>query len=455
MSIESYFPKNKTVYPHQVEGVRAMLKFLHSKNAAVYNADEPGIGKTAQALLCRNILRELDISLPFQTLIVAPASACLTWEQEIKEWCDINPFLVNGLEKVKEIPRHKISVISYTSLALYIEKFKKLSFDMVIADESHLANNPKSKRTKAFFKVAANSTYKIFLSGTPFNKNIIDGYNIFSKISRGLFGTYEDFAERYSLKKIEEIYIPKFRKKIPITTYYGINEINAPELSKLIRGNFMVRRLKKDVLNLPDKMFKKIILEEKYKVPQFEKVNYEAVLKGLEDGSVTETNLPLHFMSLFKEQGTRKIPPIIEYIREMLEADIPVVVFGKHIDVMTKLAEEFASYQPAIIVGGVSAKDRHLAVDRFQTGQTNLFLGSFGAASTNITLTRSCNVVLTELSFNVTDIAQCIDRCNRIGSKSALTIHYFIVKDSVEVKVWDTLIQRARDFSNILNKQVA
>ena len=83
-------------------------------------------------------------------------------------------------------------------------------------------------------------------------------------------------------------------------------------------------------------------------------------------------------------------------------------------------------------------------------GQTDLFIGNIVAAGTSITLTRANTVVFGELAWNPSDIAQASNRCHRIGTTKPVNCYYFTVEDSVDERIINTLVDKAKTFNKVL-----
>lgn len=112
--------------------------------------------------------------------------------------------------------------------------------------------------------------------------------------------------------------------------------------------------------------------------------------------------------ALRKDIAIAKVPFCIEHIDKSL-AEGPVILFAHHHDVIDKMKESFG--HAVTITGMTSLDDRQKAVDDFQSGKSNLFIGNILAAGVGITLTKSSHVVFAEMSWVPADMSQCEDRC--------------------------------------------
>ena len=173
------------------------------------------------------------------------------------------------------------------------------------------------------------------------------------------------------------------------------------------------------------------------------------VIRALEEdrGFMLPKNLAEHR----RMQGEKKLEPIIEWLSDQLENNIPIVCFAYHRSVIAKLVEHFKEAAPAVITGDTSAQERFDAVQKFQSGGTNLFIGQINAAGVGITLTRSSTVCLAELDWSPAVLAQAWDRVHRIGQVNTVDVYYFVVKDSLDESINNVVVSRARIFKKVLD----
>lgn len=420
------------LYPFQEQAVIDSMVFLNGPLKAVYNASEMGLGKSLMALSCARKLKAKSI------LIVCPASVTFVWKDELEKWfSDASQNL-------------QVVIVSYNKL-LNKERLKEITkqkWDLFIGDEIHYCKSPKAQRTKIIRKeIWPICDKKICLSGTPLSQSVADGWAVWSLIYPA-FGGYWDFCKNFT--KIQST--PWGQKPTSI--------INEKELSSTIRQNFFIRYLKEDVLTeLPEKTWVKIPLESKYavKLSDEDEVAQKKYIEALKRSFATGESIPAvppkALATWRMEQGVKKIPAVLEFCKDILDQDIPLVVFTYHKEVLKQLREGLASYDPCVIEGATSQTDRGLAVHRFQGGASNLFLGQLTAANAGITLTRSSTVVFAELDWSPTVIKQAADRCHRIGTIYPVTLYFFSVEGSIDEDIAKALIDKQRTFDKALGEE--
>lgn len=431
--IDRITPAFMALKPFQSEGVCKTLDFLLEKGH-VYNASDPGCGKTIMTVVALNALKLSRI------LIVCPAVMRLTWEYEFSKWT-IHGYKIIVATTPKDLENltEGICVICSYEFTTKAENLKRLiasKFYCMVCDEAHFIKTAKAKRTKAILKgLWPNILCKICLSGTPFTVGVMDGYSIFSKMHPD-FGTKAEYGARYSNPELTPWGIK----------YKGIKR--SAELKELMYKNFMFRYKLKDVVDeLPDTIWKKVILDKKYSHKEYEKEIKKLIEAGLFD--FDGKPLPTHIASLRVLQGELKLPPIIEYISDMLDQKIPVVVFAQHTKIVDELLLKLKKYAPVYIDGRVKDVDRFKAITSFQEGKTDLFIGQYEAAGVGITLTRASECVLAEIPYGPSTLKQAVARLDRIGQKNTVTVHNFIVSSSIDLRIMKILAEKEAVFSEI------
>lgn len=454
------------LYPFQEASVEKMLHFLQTNEAhATYCAHEMGLGKSIISIECARRLQAKRI------LILCPAIMRLVWLDELKTWYSegkVNLYLnstathsfeLSSSESYSSGPIWTICSYDLSHRERVLSKLEESQYDLAIFDEAHYLKNRRAKRTRAAYANLWNrSCYHILLSGTPFTSHIVDGYTSFHKCAPTIFPNFADFVGRFC-----------YERRVPWgrgVEYFGLK--NADELSNIIRSNFYLRYKKEEVLpELPDKQFQKILLPTSYAVTcqsndEEVQLRFEAekIARAIQTG-VTPV-VPKSLAEHRRLQGEAKIAPVAEFAANLLEQNIPIVLYAWHKNVIHGLAEALKEFNPAVITGETPAGARHEAIKRFQggggtsllgfmRGDTNLFLANMLAAGTGITLTRSSTVILAELDWTPAVVNQAIARVHRIGQKNSVLIYYFVVSSSLDEAITNTVISKTKLFEKVLD----
>jgi len=356
-----------------------------------------------------------------------------TWEDELKKrsYRRVRVFSYNGAYSVKNLERYQ-------------------GCDLLILDEAHYIKNPKAKRTQTIFDhYWDEARYKILLSGTPFTRNVIDGYSPFSALmpTEKSFRSFETFADNYSL--LRKIKVKKGSYSFFIPQYYGIK--NSEKLRDIIRQNFYIRYTKEEVLkDLPELTYQKITLPSKYDVEATEEE--KNALRTLKSEVENEGSIPTAAVgSIRRKLGLAKVTPVGDYVEDLLEQEIPVVLFAHHRDVIAEFETRFKKYVPAVITGATDNEKRFNEVKRFQDGNTLLFIGNLAAAGVGITLTRGSNCVLAELDYSPSVLVQAVSRLHRMTQKNPVNVYYFVVDGSLEESIIESVVRKSKEFSSVVD----
>ena len=148
-------PALEPLRDYQEQGV-CWLKAALANHRGVLLADDPGLGKTRQALAAADQLNAQRI------LIVCPAGARRVWQNEIATWFPSwSPrvlVLESGVKAIDIEPQlgrdPAIVIVGYdefsNSKSRVVTKLRRLRWDLLILDEAHYLKNP-SNRTQALY----------------------------------------------------------------------------------------------------------------------------------------------------------------------------------------------------------------------------------------------------------------------------------------------------------------
>lgn len=401
----------KTLKPFQVAGSAFLQEHPHA-----LLADEPGLGKTIQAI-------DAAEKLKFQTVVVVcPASVREHWKQEIIECIG-----GEGSPPIYVIMSYEAAVRNHTMLS---------SFDCLILDEGHFLKTPDSYRTQAIFgnsgKGLARRAQKAIwvLTGTPVLNRPRELYPVLKTLHPGFSEEkFDTYAQRYCGAYFDG---------------YGINTKGASRLDELkgrLNG-FMLRRTKAEVLpELPPKIIcriplnlnntdKKMIFEAENEIQNREAKISAAAEDFSQLGDIAKL---LHIT------GQAKVHAAALFIEELLETQNKVVVFTRHREVLSQLANRLVKYGPLQYQGGMHDTQKTKVIELFKNDDDcRIFLGNIQAAGIGIDgLQEVCSsVVFVELSWVPGEMSQAIDRLHRIGQgASAVNVYLLHAPGSLESAV--------------------
>jgi len=457
----------KELYPFQKAGV----DFACNKRRVLI-ADEMGLGKTVQAI--GFLQHEKENAFP--AIIICPSSLKYNWAREIKEWMsdDVGIYVINGMYKQQsELTEFQVRkgkypaiIVNYEVLANrgkklkgWLNFFKRAKYRTVILDEVQYIKNRNAK-SNATIKIAKKAKNILALSGTPIENRPIEFFNCLHLLRPEIFWSYTKYGIRYCAG----------RRVFNAWDFTGSS--NLKELNDLIERNIMIRRLKKDVYDqLPDKIYSVIPLEldNRDKYDELEYLLDEWIAENMDilpDPDLITPEESCQLRKVVKSAGglikltklrrviaEGKIQPGIQWIKDFLNQSDKLVVFMQHLETRRILYEEFRDIA-VYIDGSVNARDRAIAVDRFQNDPNiRLFLGTMAAAE-GITLTAASSVAFLELVWNPMKLEQAEDRVHRIGqTASYVNVYYLIAYDTIEETMIKLLNKKKRNLSCILDGQ--
>lgn len=403
----------KTPLPYQVKGV----EFLASKFHALLG-DEPGLGKTPQAIWAVEALRIVNPKV----LVVCPASVRLNWLQEINECLGSS---------------YGWTVISYNQAVKMARPWRdaKTAFDVLILDEGHFLKTPESQRTQAIFGneagLARLARYIWVLTGTPVLNRPRELYPVLR--------TLHPLFANISFTRYADIYCGAFFDG------RGVNTKGASNLDDLARKleGFMLRRTKAEVLpELPPKRISRVPLEVTQ--VEFLEVHREEEVIGNREAKISSTHEDFSQLGdmahLLRLTGEAKVRAASDFVEDLLGSTEKVVVFAKHREVIKRLEKRLGErgFGPVVYHGGMSDVQKQEAVIAFQGAASRVFIGQIQAAGTGINgLQTVCShVVFAELSWVPGEVGQAIDRCHRIGQKAdSVNVYLLHVPGTLESAV--------------------
>ena len=228
---------------------------------------------------------------------------------------------------------------------------------------------------------------------------------------------------------------------------------NLEELRDRTSRQFL-RRLKTDVLDLPDKIITPVYLRLKSK-------NYEGLMgeyyNWYENKKEESSSLTIQFSKLMKVRqviAEEKINTTIELAQSIIDQDKKVIIFTNFTDTLQKIYQHFGK-QAVYLDGSCSKPHRQNAVDQFQENdKIKVFVGNLKAAGVGITLTAGEACIMNDLSFVPSDHQQAEDRAYRFGQKNSVSIYYPIFENSIEGAIYDILSNKKNVIDTVMGDNI-
>jgi SWI/SNF-related matrix-associated actin-dependent regulator 1 of chromatin subfamily A len=419
---------------HQKEAIQKLVE-----NKKFILADDMGLGKTTST-----IIAALESGAK-KILIVCPATLKINWKREIENYTDRSIFIAESKSFSTE---HDFVIINYDIIKnFHSTKEKKNSdmmkanFDLVIVDEAHYIKNAQAKRTKLINDIVKDIDRLWLLTGTPITSRPIDYYNLLSLVDSPVAKNWVAYVIRYC---------NGFQFQAgPRKVWNVMGATNLEELRDRTSSTIL-RRLKEDVLDLPDKIITPIYIRLKSK-------NYEEIMGEYFDwydkNPEESKSLTVQFSKLTKVRqviADEKISHTIELAENILEQDKKVIIFCNFTDSLNKICEHFGKLSVKVD-GSMSQYERQHSVDEFQNNpKVKVFVGNLLAAGVGLTLTSGEAVIFNDLSFVPAHHQQGEDRAYRYGQKSNVLVYYPIFDNSVEGIIYDIINSKKQVIATVM-----
>jgi SWI/SNF-related matrix-associated actin-dependent regulator 1 of chromatin subfamily A len=419
---------------HQKEAIE---KLAGSKRFIL--ADDMGLGKTTST-----IIAALESGAK-KVLIICPASLKINWSREIENYTDKSIYICEGKNFSSD---HHFVIVNYDIIKNFHDiKNKETSqilnskFDLVIIDEAHYLKNSQAQRTKLINHFVKNINRLWLLTGTPITSRPIDYYNLLSlvesPVSQNWMAYVIRFCEGYQFRAGQ-------RKVWNVNGASNLDELRERTSKQILR------RLKTDVLDLPEKIISPIYLRLKSK--EYENLMGE-YFDWFRNNKEESASLTIQFSKLMKVRqviAEEKISQTIELAENILEQGKKVIIFSNFTEPLKRIHEHFGKMS-VYLDGSTSKPARQKSVDDFQDNdKVKVFCGNIKAAGVGITLTSAEVVIFNDLSFVPSDHSQAEDRAYRYGQKNSVLVYYPLFENTIEGAIYDILIRKKGIFETVM-----
>ncbi|MCH7505408.1 DEAD/DEAH box helicase [PVC group bacterium] len=431
---------NRVLRDYQKKGLD-WLCFLRSFGFSGILADDMGLGKTLQVLSL--LAKKKKNSGP--SLVVCPTSLVWNWFEEIQKFLpSLKAVIIHGPsrhEQFEKIPRMDLAITSYALVKKDLDRHLQHHYRYVVLDEAQMIKNQDSLVAKAVKKL--NARYRLALSGTPIENNLMELWSIFDFLMKGYLLSESAFRKKYER---------------PIT------KDGCPETLKRLRRKiypFVLRRVKEDVLDeLPDKIEQTIHSElSPVQIQIYKKIlkHYRSQIvetvhrRGFERSRITILTALLRLRQICCHPGlvdpalidhnmhddiSGKFDALRDIVRKILQNKQKVLVFSqftKMLDIMEEWIQKEGIMYTRL---DGHTKNRQEVVQRFVDHvPSGVFLMSLKAGGLGLNLECANHVILYDPWWNPAVEEQAIDRAHRMGQKTVVHAYRLISLGTIEEKV--------------------
>jgi len=419
---------------HQKEAIQKLVE-----NKKYILADDMGLGKTTST-----IIAALESGTK-KVLIICPATLKINWKREIENYSDKTIYIAEGKHFSTE---HDFVIINYDILKNFHDSKKKddsqilaSNFDLVVVDEAHYIKNAQAQRTKLINDIVKKVDRLWLLTGTPMTSRPIDYYNLLSLVDSPVAKNWMAYVIRYC---------SGYQFKVGARKVWNVMGSSNLEELRERTSNTITRRLKEDVLDLPDKIITPVYLRLKSK-------DYEELMgeyyNWYDKNPDESKSLTVQFTKLTKVRqviANEKISQTIELAENILEQDKKVIIFCNFTDSLNQIVEHFGK-SAVKVDGSMTKQDRQFSVDQFQENEKiKVFVGNIKAAGVGLTLTAAEAVIMNDLSFLPSDHSQAEDRAYRFGQKNNVLVYYPIFENTIEGIIYDILNNKKQVIATVM-----
>jgi SNF2 family DNA or RNA helicase len=488
---------DEDLFPHQ----RAGVQFLKTARRALL-ADEPGLGKTAQAIRALKAIQDSGEDV-FPALIVCPNTLKKNWAREFGRWWpDVKTQVIKGSSTQRkkqfdsdadvyiinwESLRSHSRLSGYGSIALvhckacgglneavtetrcevHPRELNHIDFKAVVADEIHRSKDPKSKQSRALWSATGDAEIRFALTGTPIANNVVDLWSILHWLSPRDWPSKTKWIDR-----MIDIMLNAFGGMMVI----GVKPMMQDEFYKSVNP-VMRRMLKKVVLpHLPPVMNERRDIEMSSKQKKAYEQMRDTMIAELESGDaltapsiLTQTTRLLQFASSYADmvidESTGEVKTILtepsckvdSLMDDISSGDfgddsVAVCAVSRQLIEILSAAMTKAKIPHGLITGAQDEDERQKAVDDFQEGRIKWILFTAQAGGVGITLTAARRLVMLQRPWSLVDHKQALDRVHRIGSEihDSILIMDYVTEGTIEERVLQVLETKSDNFEQIV-----
>jgi SNF2 family DNA or RNA helicase len=488
---------NADLFPHQ----RAGVAFLKTARRALL-ADEPGLGKTAQAIRALKAFKDSGEDI-FPALVVCPNTLKKNWKREfVKWWPDVNVQVIKGSagQRRKQFMepadvyvinweglRTHSRLAGYGSIALarcqscgghdekvsenrcevHLRELNNIDFKAVIADEIHRSKEAKSKQTRALWAATGDADIRFALTGTPIANDVLDLWSILHWLSPNEWPSKTRWVDRMintMLNAFGGMMVLGVKPHMEQEFYAAIN----PRMRRMLKAKVLPW--------LPEMMFERRDVEMSTKQEKAYKQMRDMMIAELENGdaitapsALTQTIRLLQFASSYAEMAVNettgeikavltepscKVDALMDDIKsgDFGNDSVAVCAVSRQLIYLLSAALTKEGIRHGLITGAQNEDERQQAVDDFQAGKIKWILFTAQAGGVGITLTAARRLIMLQRPWSLVDHRQALDRVHRIGSEihDSIIVTDYVTEGTIEERVIQVLETKADNFEQIV-----
>ena len=451
-------PGGFQLMPHQAQLVAAAA----AGHRTFLLADEPGLGKTAQALLAAQAANAYPL------LVVVPNVVKTNWAREAGLWTPHRTATVihgNG-DTIDGFA--DIVIVNYEVLDRHVGWLGDLGFRGMVVDEAHFIKNKSSQRSQHVLELSERIRSRsarpllMALTGTPLINDIEDFKTIWQ-----FLGWIDDKKPRAELMdSLERTGLTPADPGFYASARRCVVDLGIVRRRKVdVAADIPARRIADLPVELDEQAGRSIRAAERELARRLVS-RYETALARRKAGPVTDgidhdlvrriaaaerkatatKKAEENVFSMMRRIGQAKAGLAADYAAQLARSAGKVVFFAKHVDVMDVAEEIFTKrgIRFSSIRGDQTSSSRQKNIDAFvHDPEVAIAVCSLTAAGVGINLQVASNIVLAELSWTDAEQTQAIDRSHRIGQSEPVTAWRIIAAQTIDTKIAELIDSKA------------
>jgi hypothetical protein len=451
-------PGGRELMPHQAQVIAAAA----AGHRTFLLADEPGLGKTAQALLAA------EAADAYPLLVVVPNVVKTNWAREAGLWTPARSATVVHGDGDTVDGFSDIVVVNYEVLDRHVGWLGSFGFRGMVVDEAHFIKNKGSQRSRHVLELSERIRSRtvrpllMALTGTPLINDIEDFLAIWQFL--GWIGEDEpgpvlmQALEQNGLTPSDFDFYPAARQAVidlgivrrrKVDVASDIPARRVADLPVELEGA-LGRSIREAERVLARRLVKRYesALAARTSGVVVDGIDHDLVRKvaGWERQDTDEDDSGENVFSMMRRIGQAKAVLAADYAAQLARSVGKVVFFAKHVDVMDAAERTFAQrdLRYSSIRGDQTSRARQQSIDAFVNDpEVAVVVCSLTAAGVGLNLQVASDVVLAELSWTAAEQTQAIDRVHRIGQDQPVTAWRIIAAQTIDARIAELIDDKA------------
>lgn len=411
-------------YAYQALGVQ----FVDRAGGRCLIADEPGLGKTMQAIAYAQLHN-------LKTIIVCPLSVVINWKREVKKFVGKEATIWDSKGYDGKLS-NQFHIVHYDAVSKTIEWLRQEKFDLLVCDEATYLKNRQTIRAKSVLGSykerrkfpGIKTKHAIFLTGTPVMSRPTEAFALLNFLDKDRFNNFYHFVQKYG-------------------GWRGQAPMNLQDLHDRTK-DLVIRRKKSQVFKeMPIKQRNDLYVE----LSKDEKKQYGELLRDIFGKWKMEGKPSIkHMPKLQSFLIDKKLPRAIEMIDEFLDNNRSILIFSCYLAPLKKLQEHYGD-KAALLTGEMNRTQRQDAIDKLTSKQASIGLFSLRAAGMGIDGLQHVmdTVLFLDMGWLPAEHEQAEDRTHRIGQVNQVQSFYMMCADTIDEYLRDILKEK-QDIADVI-----